>query len=120
MDSRESLSVTFECDHPDGILQAIQLFRSRRTGDLVISANEGVVFAHDAQSVHGVTHGSLRTEHIKVPFATSVSGCTNFMRTSDVFALTLALLGIDSAHALDGSVPCGMDMEAMRVAGTEN
>ena len=117
MNSAECKAVTERSDYPDGILQMLQLFRSRRTGDLVLSASEGVVMATDAEASSGITHGSLRGEHTRVPFATSVSGGVGLIRTSDVFALTLALLGIESAHAIDGHVPRGVEIERVKASG---
>ena len=119
MDSGECLGITMGSEYPDGILQMLQLFRSCRTGDLVMSAGDGVVFAADAESACGVTHGSLRGEHTMVPFASSVPGCSDVMRTSDVFALTLALLGIDPAHSLDGKAPSEVILESVETAATK-
>jgi len=119
MDSDESLRVTLGSDYPDGIMQMLQLFRSRRTGDLVMSAGEGVVFAADAMTAGGVTHGSLRSEHTTVPFASSVAGSRESARTTDVFALTLALLGIDPAHSLDGAIPSGVEYQGKKAAGAK-
>jgi hypothetical protein len=119
MDSEQCLSVTAGSEYPDGILQMLQLFRSRRTGDLVISAGEGVVFAEDAMSAGSATHGSLRAEHMMVPFASSVPGGTGARRTSDIFALALALLGIDPAHSLDGEIPTGIELQRVEAAGSK-
>lgn len=117
MDAGECLRMTSDSEHPDGILQMLQLFRSRRTGDLVLSASEGVVLAGDADVARGVTHGSLREEHTRVPFATSVEGSFQSMRTTDAFALTLALLGIDPAHLLDGVLPGGVEFAGAQAMG---
>ncbi len=114
MDSARCLGATAQSPYPDGILEILQLFRSRRTGDLVLSASEGFVFASDAEVAGGVTHGSLREEHMRVPFAASFEAPSGPMRTSDVFAMTLALLGIEPAHSLDGALPRGVEFAAGR------
>jgi phosphatidylglycerophosphate synthase len=119
MDDGQCLRITRGSDYPDGIVQMLQIFRSGRTGDLVMSASDGVVFAADAETVGGVTHGSLRSEHIVVPFALSIPGRVDAMRTSDVFALTLALLGIDPAHSLDGTIPSGVEFQGIEAAATK-
>jgi phosphatidylglycerophosphate synthase len=119
MDAASALQATAGSDYPDGIVQALQLFRSKRTGDLVISAGKGVALTSDAEETCGVTHGSLRAEHINVPFVTSVAGCPSMMRTADVFALSLGFLGIATEHAIDGIVPHAIDLEGM-IASANN
>jgi hypothetical protein len=101
MDAEAALSVTADSRYPDGILQMLQLFRSRRAGDLVLSAAEGASFSQG----DGVTHGSLHRDHIMVPFMSSVPIGTQLLRSVDVFALILEVLGIEPAHALDGQLP---------------
>lgn len=118
MDAACAFGITQRSDYPDGIVQMLQLFRSRRTGDLVMSAGRGVVFAADAKMAGGATHGSLRTEHVRVPFATSVPGCADALRTADIFALTLGFLGINAEHAMDGAIPCAADADGVAATAT--
>ena len=68
----EPLSLTAGSDHPDGIVQLLQLFRSRRTGDIVLSTRDDVVLGRDPSVSGGATHGSLARRHLEVPFLTSV------------------------------------------------
>jgi len=101
MDSSDALRTTLGSKYPDGIMQVLQLFRSKRTGDLVLSADEGVSFAFG----DGTTHGSLHADHISVPLMSSVPISSEIMRTSDAFALILDVLGIEITHAMDGRTP---------------
>jgi hypothetical protein len=106
MNSTEALSNTFETEHPDGITQVLQIFRSKRAGDLIISANRGCDIRDiEGQTARNETHGSLHAEHIVVPCAFSAPFNTDYMRTADVFSLCLDSLGIETAHQVDGSNP---------------
>jgi phosphatidylglycerophosphate synthase len=106
MKSNEALSHTFESEYPDGIMQVSQIFRSKRAGDLVISANHGCDIRDvEGRSGGGDTHGSLHAEHMLVPCASSVPFSANRMRTADVFSLCLDSLGIEATHQVDGVNP---------------
>lgn len=100
MKAHEMLSLTRDTDYPDGIVQMLQLFRSQRSGDLVISADRSC----DISGTEGVssTHGSLHRDHIMVPFLSSVPFAGTTIRTADVFLQTLNFLGIEPDHKLDG------------------
>ncbi len=102
LSSSDALDATIHSDYPDGIMQVLQIFRSRRTGDLVISAASDVALGAQAG---GSTHGSLSRRHCVVPFLSSVPISAREIRTADAFALTLSLMGIDAEHSLDGVVP---------------
>ncbi len=108
LDSVKALEVTLDSDYPDCILQALGLFRSRRTGDLVLSAMDDIVLSPDAETARMATHGSLSGKHLLVPFMISTKGCASTIRTSDVFTISLSLLGIEPKHAIDGSLPYDM------------
>ncbi|MFH1829542.1 MAG: alkaline phosphatase family protein [Pseudomonadota bacterium] len=105
LDSTRAFDLTVGSNYPDCILQALNLFRSQRTGDLVISTKDDIAIASDAQTAMGATHGSLASSHMLVPFMTSVPGDESTIRTSDVFAISLNLLGIEPEHTLDGTLP---------------
>jgi CDP-diacylglycerol---glycerol-3-phosphate 3-phosphatidyltransferase len=108
--SAQALALTAESDHPDGIVQLAQLFRSRRTGDIVLSTHDDVVLAGGGIARGVPTHGALARRHLEVPLFSNVALPAGPMRTADVFALTLTLLGIEPEHALDGTAPA----ESMR------
>ena len=104
MDSHLAFSLTKETDHPDGIMQILQLFRSPRSGDIVISAAKGCSFEKKMEHRRApLTHGSLMREHIQVPFLSSVPLEQGCLRTTDAFAIMLDLLGIGIEHKLDGT-----------------
>ncbi len=99
MKADDVLGQTADSDYPDGIVQIMQLFRSQRSGDLVISADPGCAIA-DAGSA--ATHGSLHRGHLEVPLIASTPLAEGPVRTTDVFALVLDLLGIEATHDVDG------------------
>ncbi len=100
IDSETAFSLTSKSDHPDSIMQVLQLFRSPRTGDIVISAAAGCSLEERRKTVS--THGSLLRQHLSVPFLSSVPIKRDLVRTVDVFAFILDILGIDTEHKLDG------------------
>lgn len=101
---QESLDRTFRTKYPDALLQAAQLFRSSRTGDIVVTAAPG----YDLRDRHEIpehfsSHGSLVREHMMVPlmFNTKLKSRRN-ARTADVFPTVLELLGEPVPGHLDG------------------
>lgn len=100
IDSGSAFSLTSRSDHPDGIMQMLQLFRSPRTGDLVISAARGSIL--EERRKMAATHGSLMREHLAVPLLSSIPIERDCIRTVDVFAFILDILGIEAEHKLDG------------------
>lgn len=103
IDGDISLSLSSETTYPDGIQNLLQIFRSRRAGDLVVTTEKDVVFVSE-NDLHStsVTHGALSREHALVPICSSVSCNLDVMRSVDVFAWVMNLLGIEILHALDG------------------
>lgn len=93
---REILARTFETDYPDAVFQIYQLFRSRRAGDIVISATVG----YDLRDFweypeHKGSHGSLHRHHIHVPLIYNQKGWKDFpARTADLFDSILKWKGI--------------------------
>ena len=104
LDTDEAFDLTSKTARPDAIMQILQLFRSPRTGDLVISATGGCVLEEKVRKSYP-THGSLMREHSTVPFLSSIPLKEENIRTADIFALTLDLLGIETEHRMDGRCP---------------
>jgi Type I phosphodiesterase / nucleotide pyrophosphatase len=73
MSSREALEETMDTGHPDALVQIAQLFRTRRTGDLVISAAAGYDLRERFEwPRHFSSHGGLIRDHMLIPVASSV------------------------------------------------
>lgn len=103
MTHAESLELTFNTGHPDALLQIAQIFRSPRTGDLVVSAAPGYDlrdrFEHPE---HLSSHGALHDQHMHIPLAISAPVAEGPVRTADIFATTLGWLGRDASTGVDG------------------
>ncbi|MDO7742323.1 MAG: alkaline phosphatase family protein, partial [Pedobacter sp.] len=84
---RAALESTFNSLYPDALVQITQLFKSRRAGDLVVSARNG----YDLRDFweypeHKGSHGSLTKEHIHVPLIYNQKGwAEHAARTADIF-----------------------------------
>lgn len=102
LSSNEALRATWESNYPDGIVQALQLFRSPRCGDLVISANSGHDLGMQEDPAHNSTHGALHKEHMFVPLCMNFKAEEKCIRTADIFPTVMKVLGIDVDHKLDG------------------
>ena len=96
------LAATIDSPHPDGPVQLLQLFRSHRTGDLIVSAAPGA----DLRSrweipEHKAGHGSLAADQMLCLAAINrpVAGP---MRAVDIFPMILEHLGHDIPEGIDG------------------
>jgi Type I phosphodiesterase / nucleotide pyrophosphatase len=99
----ESLELTFDSEHPDALAQIAQLFRSSRTGDLVVSAAPGYDLRERYEHPeHLSSHGALNREHMIVPVASSVPLVEGPMRTADIFPTVLGHLEREVAEGIDG------------------
>ncbi|MBI4237748.1 MAG: alkaline phosphatase family protein [Deltaproteobacteria bacterium] len=99
---REALTLTSDSAYPDGIVQALQLFRAPRTGDLVISATPGYGLDPDVGPT-AATRGSLHRNHMLVPCAMSIPmEVAGPMRTVDLLPTLLRQVGIEPTSPLDG------------------
>ena len=62
------LELTINTDYPDAIVQIVQIFKSNRSGDIIVSANNGYDFREKYEfPEHRSSHGSLRREHMQIP-----------------------------------------------------
>lgn len=103
LDSKIAFDLTRASPYPDCIVEMLQLFRSSRTGDMIISAWPDVSLKASDSGLHA-TSGSLSSEHLLVPIASSSDTFNCVRRTADVFAIILDMLGIEPQHALDGNL----------------
>lgn len=103
MDHEEALQLTAQTEYPDGLLQLAQIFRSRRTGEIVVSAAPGFdLRKRFERPEHRSSHGALHAAHMNVPLAISVPLEDGPVRTADVFSLVLNHLGIEEPSGVDG------------------
>ena len=99
----ESLELTFDTDYPDAPYQLLKLFASTRTGDMTVSARPGydLRMRHENPE-HKSSHGSLHRDHMHVPLLINAEIGKPFVRTTDVFASMLELMGREAPDAVDG------------------
>ncbi len=113
----EALAATFETDYPDGLLQMAQIFRSPRTGDLVVSATPGFdLREHGESPEHLSSHGSLHRTHMHVPLAVSRPLEAGPLRTVDAFSIIAEHLGLAEPPGVDGRsrlLPAGAARRAL-------
>ncbi|MBI2066871.1 MAG: alkaline phosphatase family protein [Deltaproteobacteria bacterium] len=103
MSERDSLHLTANTEYPDALMQLLQIFRSRRTGDLVLSATRGFDLRkrHEVPE-HKSTHGSLHWEHMNIPIVSNIPLTGPSVRSVDLFPTVLKLLGRPCPSGLDG------------------
>ena len=106
LSSREALRETYDSAYPDGIVQLWQIFNGERTGDLVVSAENGYdLRARYEIPEHHATHGALIAEHMHIPLATNYPIAEQCIRSVDVFPTVLSLCGHTVAEQyIDGRV----------------
>ena len=106
LSSRDTLRETYDSPYPDGIVQLWQIFKSERTGDLVLSAESGYdLRARYEIPEHHATHGALIAEHLHIPLATNYPITEQCIRSVDIFPTVLNLCGHNVAlHHIDGRV----------------
>jgi len=103
MTAWESLEATFTSEYPDALVQLVQLFNSRRSGDLIVSATKG----HDLRAnfewpEHRASHGALLREQMIVPIVCSHPIDARPARTVDVFPTILKLMGKPIPAGIEG------------------
>ncbi len=90
--------------YPDALVQIVSLAGSARAGDFILSATPGWDFRARYEPIpHRSAHGALHRDHMLVPLLTNRPPVGTPRRTADVFASTLAVLGIASPARMDGT-----------------
>jgi hypothetical protein len=103
LDSETALQITAASGHPDGLIQLAQIFRSARTGDVVVSAAPGFDLRDQFERPeHRSSHGALHVAHMNVPLAINARVEGGPVRTADVFSMVLEHLGIEAPPGIDG------------------
>jgi hypothetical protein len=103
LDHETALLATAESEYPDGLVQLAQIFRSARTGDVVVSAAPGYDLREQHERPeHKSSHGALHAAHMNVPLAISAPVQDGPIRTADVFSMVLEHLKINPPPKIDG------------------
>ena len=90
-------------DYPDAIVQIATLAGSARSGDFILSATPGFDFRRRYEPIpHRSAHGALHRDHMLVPLLTNRPPARPPRRTTDLFASTLAALGVAAPAVMDG------------------
>ena len=91
-------------DYPDAIVQIVNLAGSSRAGDVILSASPGWDLRARYEPIpHCSAHGALHRDHMIVPLLTNRRPARAPRRTTDVFASSLAALGVAAPRDLDGA-----------------
>jgi predicted AlkP superfamily pyrophosphatase or phosphodiesterase len=100
----ESHDAMRETDYPDALVQIVTLARSRRAGDIILSATPGWDFRARYEPIpHRSAHGALHRDHMLVPLLLSRRPARAPRRTTDVFASALHALGTRAPERMDGT-----------------
>ncbi|MEO5818326.1 MAG: alkaline phosphatase family protein [Gemmatimonadaceae bacterium] len=99
----ETYDALRDSNYPDAIVQIATLSGAARSGDIILSATPGWDFRSRYEPIpHRSSHGALHRDHMLVPLLTNRPVRTIPRRTTDVFASTLAALGIAAPSRMDG------------------
>ena len=102
-DDRELLARSLTTEFPDAPRQLLQLMSSPRSGDVVLAAERGVDFRGPWElPEHRSGHGSLITDHMLVPIASSLPLPAAPVRSVDLMPTMLDALGVPVPDGLDG------------------
>ncbi len=91
-------------DYPDAIVQIVSLAGAARSGDIILSAAPGWDLRARYEPIpHRSAHGALHRDHMIVPLLMNRRPRRTPRRTTDIFASTLAALGVTPPQPLDGN-----------------
>jgi arylsulfatase A-like enzyme len=92
--AQEAHEVTMASPYPDSLVQLAALASCSRAGDAILSAATGWDFRRRHEPIpHRSTHGSLSRDHMLVPLLVSHAPERAPMRSADVAASALSVLG---------------------------
>jgi hypothetical protein len=93
-----------DTDYPDAIVQIVTLAGSSRAGDIILSATPGWDLRARYEPIpHRSAHGALHRDHMIVPLLMNRRPARAPRRTTDIFASSLAALGVAPPRELDGA-----------------
>jgi hypothetical protein len=103
--SREWLGHTRNGAYPDAAFHLLDQFRTRRSGDLLVIANEGYDFRGRFEvPEHRAGHGSMIRVHMQTPVWSSQPIPDIPLRTVDLFPAMLHWLGVEVPEGIDGEL----------------
>jgi hypothetical protein len=101
--ANEVYDATRDGAYPDAVVQIAALAGSARAGDLILSATPGFDFRSRYEPIpHRSAHGALHRDHMLVPLLLNRPPARTPRRTTDLFASTLAALGVPAPRTMDG------------------
>jgi len=99
----EGMSLTWDSHYPDVFRQMEQIFRSSRSGDIIVSAKSGFDLREKFEHpIHKASHGAICPEHMFVPLLMNYKLEETTIRSVDIFPTIMKLLGQEIPPALDG------------------
>jgi len=99
----ELLCKTFSSDYPNAPLELAMLFKSSRTGDIVLSASPGYDLRLKYENPeHKASHGSLHKSHMLVPILCNRQFKNKIIRTVDILPTILKSLNLPVPDNIDG------------------
>ena len=99
----EVLEQTFDTSYPDALTQIVQIFKSTRCGDIVVSAQTGFDLRSNFEfPEHKSSHGSLKSDHMNVPLISNKRVVESKIRTVDLFPTMLDFLDLECPNKIDG------------------
>jgi hypothetical protein len=102
--ANDAYDATIDTDYPDGLVQIVQLARSPRSGEIILSAARDWDFRARYEPIrHVSSHGALHREHILVPLLVNRPVHGRPRRTVDVMPSALEVLGKTVPLGLDGT-----------------
>ncbi len=103
LNAEDWLLKTYQSDYPDAVIQILQLIRSPRSGDVMLSAAPGydLRLRYEVPEHHG-SHGGLHRDHMMIPIISNVPFSGETCRSVDVFPTLLEWMGYDIPENIDG------------------
>lgn len=103
LDPDEAHETTRSSDYPDALVQIASLATAPRSGDVILSASHGWDFRARYEPIaHVSSHGSLRREHMLVPFLHTSPVRRAPARTTELMPSALRALRLRPVEGLDG------------------
>jgi hypothetical protein len=100
---RQSLERTWDGPYPDAVFHLFDQFRSQRSGDLLVVAQQGYDFRGRFEfPEHRSGHGSMIRAHMQTPVWSNQPIPGGPLRTVDLFPAMLEWLGIEIPSGIDG------------------